>query len=121
MKKLFMFNLVLVVLLSITAAVPKLLRVPQEVTFFESVGLAGSAVLMFGFVQLAGGILLVFSRARLWGAGVVAVTFLASAIMVFLSGNTAFGLVSILPVLMACIVLRGSTGKGARSHGTTKE
>ena len=115
MKKLLMVNLVLVVLLSIAAAVPKLLRVPQEVAFFENVGLPGGAVLFFGLMQLAGGILLVFSRARLWGAGVVAIMFLASAIMVFLSGNTAFGLVSMLPVLMAGIVLRGHTGGGAHA------
>ena len=112
MKKLHTVNLALVVLLSIAAAVPKLLRVPQEVTFFEKAGLAGSAVLLFGLLQLAGGILLVFTRTRLWGAGVAAVVFLASAIMVFLSGQTAFGLLSMLPVLMAGLVLRASTGRG---------
>lgn len=107
MKNLFTVNLVLVTLLGIAAAIPKLLRLPQEVTFFGNVGLPEGAVLLFGLVQLAGGMLLVVRRTRPWGAAVTAATFLASAVMVFLSGNTVFGLVSILPVLMASLVLRG--------------
>jgi len=115
-KNLFTVVLVLAFLLSIGASAPKLLQASQEVAFFVSVGLPVKAVLLFGVVQLAGGILLVFKPTRVWGAAATGIMFLASAIMVFLSGKTVFGLVSLLPVLLASFVLKGSVSGAAESN-----
>lgn len=114
MKKMWIVCLVVLILLSVAASLPKLLRVAQEVAFFRSVGLPESVVLVFGLLQLAGGILLVFEPTRGWGAAVAGVLFLCSAIMVLLSGNLLFALVSLLPVLLAAFVMKGSMGRAAR-------
>jgi hypothetical protein len=94
-------NLVVVTLLGIAAALPKLMRTPQEVQFFQSVGLGSAAVVAFGILQLAGGVLLIFQKTRTIGAAVVAATFLGSTVMLFASRQAAFGVVSLVPVVMA--------------------
>ena len=72
MKILRKINLILVTVLSFAAAIPKIAQLPNEVEFFQSVGLGKGALLMFGVFQLAGGALLVFGKTRLWGAAVAA-------------------------------------------------
>jgi hypothetical protein len=97
-------NLILVTVLSLAAAIPKIAQIPGEVEFFNSMGLGKGALLMFGALQLAGGALLVFGKTRLWGASVAALAFLGSAVMLFLNGQSSFGAVSLLPVIMSCVV-----------------
>lgn len=109
--------LILVVLLSLAASVPKLLRAPQEVTFFGSVGLPENAVLLFGLLQLAGAVLLVFKPTRRLGAALAGLMFLGSAIMVSLSGNIGFAVFSLLPVVLAGFVLKGHSKRDGEGEG----
>ncbi len=111
MKLLLKINLIVVTLLSLAASIPKLLRIPEEVGFFADAGLGELSVVAFGLLQLIGGGLLIFRKTRLFGASIATVTFLLSAVMLFLTGNTIFGLVSIIPVLMADIVIFNSVRK----------
>lgn len=105
-------NLALVTILGITAALPKIMRTPAEVGFFENAGFGDrSVVLVFGLVQLAGGVLLLFRRSRRWGAVAVALMFLGSAVMLMFTGNNVFALFSLIPVLMAGILVRESAGR----------
>lgn len=97
-------NLTLVTVLSAAAAVPKILRMPNEVEFFANAGLDERSVLGFGMIQLAGGLLLVMPGTRLGGAYVTAGAFLASAVMLLATGQVPFGLVSFIPVVMAGLV-----------------
>lgn len=108
-------NLVLVTALSITAGLPKIGRIPQEVQFFADTGCGTSALVAFGILQLGGGAMLIFRSSRVPGAVVAAVMFLASAVMLLRSGEVAFGLVSLLPVVMAAIVAGGA---GSRQNPT---
>ena len=101
MNKLKAAVLIVLVLLGTSAGVAKILKVPEELAFFQTVGLGESIVLLFGIVQLIGAILLVFRRTRLAGALVSAGTYLASAIMIFASGAIGFGTISLLPILMS--------------------
>ena len=94
-------NLILVILLAITAAIPKVMQMPHEVEFFDDAGLGAYLVIVFGLVQLAGGILLLFRGTRTWGAIAVAATFAISTGMLFMVGNIAVGSVSVVTVLMA--------------------
>lgn len=93
--------LIVLVLLGTSAGVAKILKVPEELAFFQAVGLGELIVLLFGTVQLVGAILLIFRRTRLAGALVSAVTYLGSAIMIFVSGAIGFGTISLLPILMS--------------------
>ncbi len=117
MNILLRVNLVLVTLLSMTAGIPKVARLPEEVGFFESAGLGGSAVVVFGLVQLTGGALLTLKNTRIWGASAAAVTFLGSAVMLLLTGKIAFGFASVVPVLLAGVVMRESARKEPQASG----
>lgn len=98
-------NLIVLTLLSITAGTAKIMQVPNEVEFFQGAGFSTNVVILFGVVQLAGGFLLVFHKTRTTGAILVAATLCLSTVMIFMSGKTGFGLFSILPVLMAGILI----------------
>jgi len=101
MNKLKAAVLIVLILLGISAGVAKILKMPEELAFFQAVGLGESIVLLFGIVQLVGGILLIFRRTRFAGALVSTSTYLASAIMIFVSGAISFGAISMLPVFMS--------------------
>lgn len=109
MKILWKMNLVAVTLLGVAAAIPKIMRMPQEVQFFQSVGLGAIAVVAFGVLQLVGAGMLIPEKTRTTGAMLVAATFLGSAVMVLASGQLAFGAVSMLPVVLAALLARKPT------------
>ena len=92
--------------LSAAAGVPKLLQMPQELEFLQSIGFSPTVVSMLGMLQLAGGILMFWEKFRLPGAAIVGVGFLVSSVAIFLGGNTSFGLISLVPVLVAVIIIR---------------
>ena len=101
MKKLKFAILSILILLGIAAGFVKIIRMPQELDFFQAVGLSELSLVLFGVAQFCGGVLLVFRRSRLAGAAISAIVFLASAIMVFITGAYGFGAVSLLPAMMS--------------------
>lgn len=105
MKILRIANLVVLVLLSISSGISKIILLPQEVEFFGGAGYSNTLIIMYGAAQLAGAVLLIFRKARIAGAATMAVTFAISTIVIFANGNVVFGLVSILPILMAGFIL----------------
>ena len=94
----------LLAVLSVAAAIPKLLQMPQELGFLEAIGFSDIGVCMLGAVQLMGGVLLAFSRWRLAGATLAGLAFLVSSIAIFAGGNTTFGLLSLIPVALTGFV-----------------
>ena len=107
-------NLILVTLLSMAAGIPKIMRIPQEVSFFGDVGLGEISVVAFGLVQFAGGVLLLFPKTRIWGATLVAAMFFLSTVMLFLNGKLTFGFISVLPIVMAGFVIAEHARKQSR-------
>ena len=106
MKILKKVNLVLLVLLSITSGTAKVMQMPQEVKFFGDAGFSDTSIILFGVMHLVGGILLVLQNTRKLGAVTMVVTFGISTIIIFTSGKLAFGFFSILPILMAGIIIK---------------
>ncbi|MBL4619215.1 MAG: DoxX family protein [Marinicaulis sp.] len=117
MKKLLLANLVVLILLGLSAGAAKIMQAPQELKFFQDAGLSANLLIIFGVLQVAGGILLVFARTRKPGAVLLAATLGASAIMIFMNGMIAFGLFSLLPILMAGIVIIKPIGKNISTAG----
>jgi len=103
METLKTVNLVLLILLSITAGV--VMQMPEDMKFFQDAGFSGTLIILFGVAHLTGGILLIFQKMRKLGAIIMVVTFCISTIIIFISGKIAFGFFSILPILMAGIVI----------------
>ena len=108
MRALRVANLVLLIALGLTSGLAKILLLPQEVEFFGGAGLGETAIVLFGATQVIAGILLVFEKTRTLGAIVLAATFCTSTVLIFVNGKIAFGLFSILPILMLGVVLKGS-------------
>ena len=93
--------LAFIALLSIAAGAAKLMMVPQEMAFFESLGVDLTLMVVFGVFQIVGGIFLFVPKVRKVGATIVAAAFIISAIMIFMTGQTVFGLTSLIPAIVA--------------------
>jgi hypothetical protein len=96
-----MVVLVILIFLGASAGIVKIMKMPQELDFFQAVGLNEFFLVVFGFVQLLGGVLLIFRRSRLLGALISTATFLASAAMLLATGAFGFGAISLLPAIMS--------------------
>lgn len=105
MKKAQTASLVILVLLSLGAGAAKVLRVPDEVKFFQDLGLAVDLLLIFGAAQVLAAILLLVPNTRLPGAIVAGGLMLLSAAMILLNGQALFAVVSLLPVALAGVVI----------------
>lgn len=90
-----------VILLSFAAGLAKVMQTPQEVTFFESLGLNTSFLVALGILQITGAALMLRANLRRWGAALAAGALLTSMGMIFISGQIGFGMFSILPVLLS--------------------
>jgi len=91
--------LVFIVLLCLAAGLAKVMQVPNEVEFFQSLGLNSNMLIAFGALQIFAGVELAIPKTRKYGIAFAAFLFLASAVMLFISGNIPFGFVSLIPVV----------------------
>jgi uncharacterized membrane protein len=97
---------VLLVSLALLSAAAKIMRVPDEMAFFQGVmGFSTTAIVAFGAVQLLSGILLAVPRTRVAGAGLFALTLLMSAAVLLKAGNVPLASFSLLPVLLTGFVI----------------
>ena len=94
-------NLVLLILLGGAAGLAKVTQAPPEIAFFAGLGLGAMVVIIFGVLQLVGAVLLIFAKTRFIGAILLDVTFSLSVVMILMTGQISFALVSVVPVLMA--------------------
>lgn len=95
----------IVALLSIAAGLAKVMQTPQEMEFLQGAGLNPGLIVVFGVVQILGGLLLVPPKTRMVGAVIAAAAFVVSAVLIFMSGNLVFGLISLLPIALAGITI----------------
>jgi hypothetical protein len=100
----------IIAILSIVAGAAKVMQTPQEMEFLKALGLSTSLILVFGLIQIAGGVLLVPRKTRMFGAVLATAALVVSTVLIFVGGNFAFGLFSILPVALASVVIYQSAG-----------
>jgi len=91
--------------MSAAAGLAKIMQAPQELEFLLGFGLSVFQIVIFGAIQLAGALLLVWPRVRVLGVTVSIAGFALSSFFIFKSGNVQFGLFSLLPIMLAFIVL----------------
>jgi len=96
----------LVALLSLAAGVAKIMKAPQEVAFFESLGIDLFFMIVLGTLQIASGLIILVQRFRVIGAIIAAISFSLSAAMIWITGQIGFAMVSVLPVALAIYVIR---------------
>ena len=91
----------IIILLSIGAGLAKVMQVPQEVEFLGGIGLSTIMIIAFGGFQIMGGIFSLLPKFKLSGLALVTFGFFISTILIFVSGDVKFGLVSLIPVILA--------------------
>jgi len=95
----------IIALLSIAAGLAKVMQTQQEMEFLQGVGLSSVMIVAFGLVQISGGVLLVARKTRMLGAVLATSALVVSTVLIFFGGNLVFGLVSILPIALACVII----------------
>lgn len=100
----------IVALLSIAAGLAKVMQTPQEMEFLQGFGMSSAMIVAFGLVQVLGGVLLVPRKTRLPGAVLATLALVVSTVLIFIAGNLVFGLVSMLPIALACVIIYQSVG-----------
>lgn len=95
---------VLIGLLSLAAGGAKIALVPQEVVFLSQFGFVKGHTVSFGVVQVVAGLLMLIPKTRFIGAIIASAGFALSVTLLLAAGNTAFAVVSLVPVLLAGFV-----------------
>jgi len=95
---------VMIGLLSIAAGAAKMALVPEEAEFLGQFGFTNALTIAFGIVQALGGLLLVIPFTRFYGSLIAAAGFALSAILILVSGNAVFAVVSLVPLMLAAFV-----------------
>lgn len=106
MKIFILVVLAILVLLSLSSGVTKILLMEQDVTFFGKYGFTNSMLIAFGIVQIIGGCLLIFERTRVLGAGLIALTFLISLVLLLREGSILFSLITIIALGLLGFLIR---------------
>lgn len=106
MKWIAKINLLLLILLSFSTAIVKLVQMPAEMTLFRNAGFSDTLTMAFGGAQLLGAILLVPFKTRKSGALVMMLTFAIATAILFVNKMIPFGVFSILFIAMATWVYR---------------
>ncbi|MCF6193117.1 MAG: DoxX family protein [Kangiellaceae bacterium] len=106
MKTVLQINLVILVLLAISSGVTKIMLMPQEVQFFGSVGFSNLMLIIFGVSQVVGGLMLVLSKTRLIGAIIIVITFIISAVVLFMSENIVVAIITCFTLFMLSLVIK---------------
>lgn len=110
MKYLFFAVLIILVILSLAAGGAKVFNMPQEIQFFKDAGIHSTWLLPLGSLQIIGGLLAIYYRTRRVGSAAIALGFLLSTIVIFMTGNSAFGVFSLLPVFLCAFIFWRSKG-----------
>ena len=105
MKIINLLVITVIALLSIAAGLAKVMQAPQEMEFLQGLGLSPFLIVAFGLVQITGGILMAPKKTRLPGAILVTFAFFVSTVLIFMGGNLAFGLFSIIPIALAVVII----------------
>ena len=108
--------------ISISAGLAKVMQIEQEVEFLQSFGLSSALIVAFGVVQLVGGVLLIPSKTRMFGAVLASSALIGSTILIFIGGNFVFGLLSTIPIALACVIVyqsaRSSRNKSSNTNAS---
>jgi hypothetical protein len=101
--------LVILVALGVAAGAAKIMLMPDEIELFQVAGFGENLLFIFGLIQITSAILMLFVKPRRIGAAALAATFAISTVLIFLSGQVAFGIGSLIPILLIGIIIRDTS------------
>lgn len=103
MKALTWIAFGILILLSLSTGITKLIQLPAEMQLFRGAGFSDFWILVFGWLQVAGGLLLIWPMSRKTGAVIMMATFAVASGVVWMSGMTGFFVVSLAFILLATL------------------
>jgi len=106
-----MANLIILVLLSTSSGITKIMLMPQDVEFFGNFGFTDQILILYGVSQLIGGIMLLVKQTRCAGAIIVAITFAISAVVLLAAKQLGFTVFTVVTLLMLGVVMKQSQNK----------
>jgi hypothetical protein len=121
MKSVINLLIVIISLLSLFAGIAKVIHSPDEVEFLQHFMFNDFAITLYGVIQIFAAALLsigqLFSHHKVAkvGAVFVALAFLLSSVLIFVSGNFIFALISLFPVACAALIIRQMHWKNSTS------
>jgi len=92
-------------LLALSSGATKIMLMQNEVDFFGAYGFTNPVLIAYGIVQVIGGILLIVPKSRMYGAAIVAITFLVSAVVLALAGNIPVAIATLAATLVLGVIL----------------
>lgn len=105
MKILNLVLIAVIALLGIAAGVAKVMGAPEEVQFLEGFGFNSMLIVLYGLTQIVGGVLLAIPKTLKLGAIITILGFSFSTALISISGNYAFALASLLPIIITVFIL----------------
>jgi len=84
---------------------------PQDVEFFGKYGFTNAILITYGAIQLIGGIMMIIRKTRFIGAVIVAITFLISAVVLFMEENIPVTIITFIAVALLGLVMKQSLNK----------
>ena len=109
MKILFYIVLAILILLSVSSGATKIILMQHDVDFFSQYGFTNPLLIGFGVTQLLGALLLVLPKTRIIGTAIIAITFLISAIILFIASNIPMAIVTLIFILLLGFVAKQSS------------
>ena len=104
-------TLAVLVFLALSSGVTKLMLMQQDAEFFGTYGFTTPMIIAFGAAQFIGGLLLIFQRTRFFGAVIVAITFLISAVLLVMDENIPFTIFTVVALLFLGLHMKLSLAK----------
>jgi hypothetical protein len=100
--------LVVLIFLAIFSGATKIALAQADVEFFGKYGFSNPMLIAFGAAQLAGGVLMPFRKTRFAAAAIVAITFVASLVLLLMDGNIPVSIVTVVATLLLGVVMQRS-------------
>lgn len=108
MKIAFKVVLVVLVFLAVSSGITKIMLMDQDLVFFGAYGFSEAGLIAFGVTQLVGGILMVVPKVRMYGALIVAVTFVVSLALLLMDTNYPVAGITVFATVLLVWVAKSS-------------
>lgn len=108
MKVIFYVVLVVLIFLAVSSGITKIMLMPRDAEFFGQYGFTNPILIGYGISQLLGGILLAIPKSRVFGAIIVAITFLISVVILILADNIAVAVITLIFILLLGFIINKS-------------
>ena len=96
----------ILIFLSVSSGVTKIMLMPQETEFFGKYGFNNLLLITFGVSQVLGGALMVIQKMRIYGAILVIITFGISLLLLMLESNYAVSVITLIAMALLGVVIK---------------